>query len=404
MIDQDPNKKIKPSLVLKSDLHLHLYGSITADSLWELGKDRHRQLTDRMNWYVSEYEKAFHIRPDYQSWWNSENNFNEFCKTMQILEPMTFEQFQAKFNLIIALNPPSHSNLALAKSVFQMNAEVDGIREYRTFIPHFLNAQERELYIESLLRLAETYDSEESRILLAFSIDRNLETSLKMYEWLLYFLKKNKWAEPFVTGIDFCASEYGHSPESKRQFFETFFRDKTDKIHSFDLMYHVGEMWSQMSIWTSIRWIENAVSMGVSRIGHGLSAGIQTGALLGTIMIEDLRDFKEHCAWLKRNEHELNQYGYGKNMVDEYITNAVIQFDRVTWTMTESLCLNVYAFQNAILKMLRKLNPVFEVCLTSNLRLGGLKHVQDHAIHRFLGAGLQTIFATDDPGIFDITL
>jgi adenosine deaminase len=45
-----------------------------------------------------------------------------------------------------------------------------------------------------------------------------------------------------------------------------------------------------------------------------------------------------------------------------------------------------------------------EVCPASNRRIGNIADPAAHPVHRFLATGVPTVIATDDPGLFDVTL
>lgn len=60
--------------------------------------------------------------------------------------------------------------------------------------------------------------------------------------------------------------------------------------------------------------------------------------------------------------------------------------------------------QGYAIQRVRATGAVIEVCPTSNRRIGGITEPAHHPIHRFLAAGLPLVVATDDPGIFGITL
>ena len=53
---------------------------------------------------------------------------------------------------------------------------------------------------------------------------------------------------------------------------------------------------------------------------------------------------------------------------------------------------------------IKRHNVMIECCPTSNIRIGQLKSPTHHPLPRFIAAGLDVTIATDDPGIFDITL
>ena len=60
--------------------------------------------------------------------------------------------------------------------------------------------------------------------------------------------------------------------------------------------------------------------------------------------------------------------------------------------------------QQFAMERVRSTGAVIEVCPTSNRRIGGILDAAHHPVHRFLEAGLRVVVASDDPGIFGVSL
>ncbi|MCX6123800.1 MAG: hypothetical protein NTV34_03510 [Proteobacteria bacterium] len=266
--------------ILRTETHLHLYGCLDAAGLYDIGKDRYLNFSDRMDWFATEYEKVNGIRPDYRKWWASSQGFDDFRETFEFTAPGTFDKFQSKFNLLIALNPPHFDDLQLAKRVLTKDQELACLREYRTFVPHYLDERSREKYLLNLLQVTKDFSQSRSgfRPLLALSLMRTNSECHAIYDWLTSFTNKHPWTVDFITGIDFCGSEVGHPPEDKISFLAQLNKDNESRTRPWGVLYHVGEMWDHMSLASSARWVLQAALQGITRLGHAMALGVEPSA------------------------------------------------------------------------------------------------------------------------------
>ena len=60
--------------------------------------------------------------------------------------------------------------------------------------------------------------------------------------------------------------------------------------------------------------------------------------------------------------------------------------------------------QRYAISCVKKSGAVIEVCPTSNRRIGGITRPEHHPVKEFLAGDAPFVIATDDPGIFGITL
>ncbi len=60
--------------------------------------------------------------------------------------------------------------------------------------------------------------------------------------------------------------------------------------------------------------------------------------------------------------------------------------------------------QKFAIKCVRELGAVIEVCPTSNRRIGGITEPEHHPVKRFIADNAPFVIASDDPGIFGMTL
>ena len=394
----------KPT-ILKTEAHLHLYGCLTAEDLWFIGRDRFSKYEDRLSWYAIEYENAWGRRPDVASYWRDDNGPEIMAKDFLFDAPGNFPQFQAKFNLLIALCPANPEDLTLAEHVFRRDTAEGGTKEYRTFLPAYLDKDSRTLYLRNLLNLARNHTTKNYRPLIALSCVRTSKELMDLYPFIQNFLKDHPELSSLVTGIDFCGSEVGFPPSDQRDFLAKVIHDRNKGEHQLDVLYHVGEMWSHISLASAARWVAESVLYGVKRVGHGMALGLDPEALRGKSIEEPLAEAAAHRDWMTRYQSNLAAFGLsGEDLrwFHKKITTSTGNI--VTWDYNDNLIVRTRRFQDALLGMVKEQDPIIEVCPTSNLRIGEVPVIQHHPLQRFLNAGLKVIISTDDPGIFGISL
>ena len=170
--------------ILQSENHLHLYGCLTADCLFEQSFDRAKKYEARFQWFISEFEKALGQKIKPETWWNSSNGHDIFRKDFICSDACTFDIFQAKFNLLIALFPPTPDDMTLAKAVFSSHAASGGYKEYRTFLPLYLPNHERITYLERLIDCAHFFETNNYHPRLAISFSRQDTEAWDSYRFL----------------------------------------------------------------------------------------------------------------------------------------------------------------------------------------------------------------------------
>jgi hypothetical protein len=392
-------------MILQHECHLHLYGCLDPQDFWQVAASRAKSQATRFQWFLSEYERTTGVRVDADRWWSSDDGFARFKQTYVCDKPVSFEIFQAKFNLLIALFPPSPDDLWLAESVFKKHSLSGGFKEYRTFLPLYLPTMERTAYLRNLLLMAKSFTTKTYHPRIAVSLMRADEEANSGYKFLRHFLDSNPDVAHLVTGIDFCASEKGHPPKSKQGFFKQVHADNKHHQH-LAILYHVGEMWQNISLASAARWCVEAATLGAHRLGHALALGMDINAFKGSRIHESLDECRDHLNWIRLTLNELQAYGFGPadyQWLQNYAERHAEQ-DYVIWTYDEDLIEHTTRFQDAAMQIIAHRNCVIESCPTSNMRIGQLKSSSQHPLRRFLDHGLEVVVSTDDPGIFDISL
>ncbi len=303
----------RPNPILKSEAHLHLYGCLDAEGLWTIGSDpaRLNALEPRMEWFAAEYTKTFGIVPNWREWWKTSKGFDDFKQTFEFTKAGSFPEFQAKFNLLIALNPPRPGDYELVKRVLETHSKAGGIKEYRTFLPIYLPEPDREAYLLGLLEEVRNHtDKNRFQPLVALSFMRTPEVADESYGWLQQFCEKNPWVSSYITGVDFCASEVGHAPKWKQNFIARLYQDNFKREKPWHVLYHVGEMWDPISLASAARWVVEACALGARRLGHAMALGVDPNILLNQSTKEPRAEFLDHILWLTQHESLLEGFGY----------------------------------------------------------------------------------------------
>ncbi len=391
--------------ILKHECHLHLYGCLDAKSCWPVVEARANAHPSRFQWFLAEYERMTGIQLDPKRRWFHPDGFSSFQEIFVCDRSVPFDLFQAKFNLLIALFPPDAKDLWLADVVFKAHATTGGYKEYRTFLPLYLPSPERANYLRGLLDLARLYESSHYHPRIAISLLRSDREMWEGYHFLRKFMRDNPDVSSMITGIDFCGNERGHPPSAKFEFFRQVLLDNQTQ-QRLDILYHVGEMWQDVSIASAARWCVEAAVLGARRLGHATALGMGLSSLVGGRIHEVESQTAEHLAWIRNNLGALQNFGFGpsdyawiKDRADANLENGY-----VAWVYDHDLIEHTTRFQTAAMGMIKTTNPVIECCPTSNIRIGQLKDANQHPLLTFLNQGLEVVVATDDPGVFDITL
>lgn len=392
--------------ILSSESHLHLYGCLPSKSLWSVAEERSHRYAERFQWFLAEYERATGKRINPNQWWKADDGFENFKAEYVCGHAVSFEVFQAKFNLLIALFPPNPEDMWLANEVFEHHSKEGGYKEYRTFLPLYLPESARETYLRRIAETAAARESATYHPRIAISLMRKDTEAWDGYHFLAKFLEKNPDVAPWITGVDFCASEQGHPPMAKKNLFHQIHHDNQNRQRPIEILYHVGEMWQDISIASAARWCVEAAELKAHRLGHALALGMDVGVLHGRKIRETVAETERHLAWLRLHRATLHGFGFTPTdyqwLRDQAETRA--QDDHVEWIYDDDLILHTTKFQNAALAMVRQLGPTVESCPTSNMRIGSLKSPAQHPLRRFLDHGLNVVMSTDDPGVFDISL
>ena len=391
-------------ILIRRDLHVHLYGCLTAEDLWTIGKDCYKKQESMLRWFASEYKNAWGKTPKYLEYWESDNGLEKLTKDYLFTKANNFSRFQANFNLIIALCPivPDQFNIQerIIRQVSKFGLEYF---EARTVIPFRLTDREVEQYLHGICSTVRDLNCDlEMNTRLVFSLFRDNKLAMKNYKQLRAFIKAYPNLGSMISGIDFAFSEEGFPPKTKKGLFHQFHLDN-QKEQALDLLYHVGESFEDKGLISAIRWIWEVNELGATRLGHAIALGVNPENYLGKIVHESCEERLDTIKWLNSNCDILRENGYKVRFdtlrkEEEFLISSNPPYIEIKYD--EDYIANAKALQNAVAEILKSKEIVIETCPTSNLRIGQISKSQHHPIKLFHKMGLNYAVCTDDPGIF----
>ena len=377
--------------------HVHLYGCLTAEDVWLLGRDLWQQQRQRLDWYADSYRHCFGVDPQYELFWCSDRGYDLLRSAYEVDTALSFAQFQAKFNLVIALFPHNSNACQRVWRCVLTKHMHSNIRyaEYRTMYP-VQNAAEHFRAINHLLEQQTIESGRYFQPRFAIGLARQPELAIAQYRALVQF--KNELTH--LTAIDLCGDEEDYPPNCYERLFALIRADNAQHKKKLALLIHVGESFSRTHIASSIRWILQAHTIGAQRLGHATALGIELETLRGRQVYESVRERMAHLRWLAGDP--LSDYGYtcDRRLLRaerERLRNTV---DDVVLAYDDAGVSDTMALQTAALRYAREHRIVIETCPTSNRYLANIE-VDDHLpLVKFAQHDLDLAISSDDPGMF----
>ena len=337
--------------LIRHDLHVHLYGCLTPEDIWDLGRDLWRDRGGRLEAFAQRYQAAFGVDPNYESYWMDDSGAANLARDFLCTTPSSFEQFESKFALPIALFPVSHArdDLRVLRRVMERHRDQGLVHvEYRFVYPPvtpLTAGYSLKEHLDGLCRGMAEFEAESAGVFeprLALSLSRDPGLGMEQY------LSIKSWQEAspvalkrHLTGIDFSGYEETSDARGIRDVCSRLHSDNSDAPRdALALLIHAGETTESSSVAGGIRRVEIAARMGAHRIGHAVA--------LGADCDEETRALQSRVR---------------------------------SWIADES-------------------KAVIECCISSNMILAGVSDLLAHPVRGFVADGLRVCLATDDPGIF----
>jgi hypothetical protein len=170
----------------------------------------------------------------------------------------------------------------------------------------------------------------------------------------------------------------------------------------------VGESFTDKSLESAVRWVQEAAEAGAHRLGHAIALGVDPDAYGAHVREESVGERRDQIAYDLTHHEALGRAGVHVDRSalarEEEILRARPEGEKLRIVYDHARLHEVRARQRVAMAAVREAGAVIEVCPTSNLRIGGLTNPSHHPVPRFLAEGLRVVVASDDPGIFGTRL
>ncbi len=89
-----------------ADLHVHVHGCLRVEDIYLQGLKKQAN-SEQMHWYSLEFFKAYKRHPNVSDYWSGDARSAHAALRLDYCpkDRLTFDQFQASFNLLIASFP-----------------------------------------------------------------------------------------------------------------------------------------------------------------------------------------------------------------------------------------------------------------------------------------------------------
>ncbi len=405
-----------------ADLHTHLYGCIHPADFLEFLKDREVDWTR----YESNYHRVYGVSPRITNILERcrrgvAGGKDEFDRLFVFGDDHAgnFDRFQAKYDM---LNHGSDwAGFSRGKVAFpalvnqvctfihkiiarQRRQNIGYIEQRMNLRPEFTRAQSSE-FILAMLRSYGEYEVSDIQARLAISLPRD-------NPWPNWELVREAALGPLghlLTGIDFCYLEEGYPPKDQRELFnevKDFNRRYPERALA--ILYHVGESFNDKSLESAVRWVHEAAELGAHRLGHAIALGVDPEQYGGHTRSESVAERMDQLRYDLRHRKGLAEFGVPVDLTtatDELESISALPINhRITMEYDDAKLDELRQRQELAIRCVRDLGAVIEVCPTSNRRIGGIACPEHHPVKRFIADDAPFVIASDDPGIFGITL
>ena len=368
-----------------SDLHIHLYGCIRPLALL-----RHLAAAEDIkywDWYESEFEAVYGFVPParqlverYRA--GDHSVVGEFAalRVVSDADAGNFARFQAKGNLTWIATDYTPDRLESEVLAFAKDIRDDLIAQG---IAHV----EQRTFPTGPRALFETFARDTDRVVQRAVATLPREKPLPVWEHVKETLVSD--VGHVMTAIDFSGVEEGFSPKQLAYLFadvHPFNEARPDRAVA--ILDHVGESFTDKSIESAIRWVQEAAELGVNRIGHAIALGIDPASFRPHTRTESVSERRDQIAYDLAHADELGRAGVrvDTDVLEREETDLAEREadDAVDVVYDSERLRDLRARQDFAMNRVRATGAVIEVCPTSNRRIGG---ITDPA-HHFLAAGI----------------
>lgn len=389
-----------------AELHSHLYGCLSSELLFEIGKNNP---SPRWNIYTDLYEKLYHKKVDTKNFFKDYNNPQKLESIYYFRENAPFLEFQSKFNLIIALARFDEMEIQYVARSVLIEHFLSGI-EYSEFRIMYSPFATEEDYRRKTIAACEGLHSAE----LDYSVIGRLIVSLhrengfeQQYQWLKKLMDESDLVSKYLVGIDFCNVEEGYPPKLKKNFFKKILRDNEENpSKSLSILYHVAESFTDKSHISACRWILESSMYGAHRLGHCIALGEKMDKYINIQKMEKLSEFIDTNDFIMNHYDEIRTFG-NISPFEHFNRNKELgnsDKSSITIIYNEEFLSNLFTFRKYVVHKLIQKKTIIESCPTSNLRIGMIGELKNLPINHFTNYGLDLTIGADDPGILNTSL
>ncbi len=389
------------------ELHNHLYGSLSVEMVYEMGKNNPNP---RWNIFLELHEKLFGEKLFPETFFEIFDSPKKLESLYYFTKSGSFEEFQSKFNLIIALSKFDPDEIQEVSYQVACKHFSEGIlhSEYRLMYSPF--ASKEDYYSKTLAackglqRAEKNHKGYNARLIISLHRDQNFKQA---YLWLKSLMQENEIVKNYLVGIDFCYIEEGFPPKDKSIFFKQVLEDnqKTPE-YALAILYHVAESFNDKTPDSAVRWVIESSEYGAHRLGHCIALGVEPSIYLGQVRKESVEERRDHLSFLISRYEEISCFGKIPKLkkLQEELAQLKNKSGWIEIIYQTPEVETLYAIQEYGIKRLKEKGTIVESCPTSNLLIGRLSRLEYLPVKRFFNSGLKLTISTDDPGILNTNL
>ncbi|TGK37739.1 adenosine deaminase [Leptospira andrefontaineae] len=386
-----------------ADLHNHLYGSLKPELLRQMGLNNP---SPRWEIFTKPFQELYGKSINTETFFEDHKSLEDFKKIYLFNHQGPFPEFQAKFNLIIALSKFDPQEIKFVSKHITKDQYEEGVvfGEYRIM---YSPLDTYEGIYSKTLAACEGFEEAESELSgkaksrLVVSLHRDGEV-FKEYEMLKEMMEKDPLIKKYLVGLDFCYIEEGFPPKGKREFLKEVQKDNiAETSTALTVLYHVGESFLDKTLLSASRWVVESAEWGAHRLGHAIAVGLDPNAYLGKKILELVSEREDTLRFELDHWEEISKYGElpPKKRLESEL-DSIRHKEKVEISVTENLVSETKAFQEYCMDRIKNTNAVIESCPSSNEYIGMVRDKAHHPLVRFARNDLKFTISTDDPGIF----
>ncbi|TGL63341.1 adenosine deaminase [Leptospira sarikeiensis] len=386
-----------------ADLHNHLYGSLKPELLWKMGLENP---SPRWEIFTKPFQELYGKSIDTKTFFEDYKSLEKFKSIYLFNHQGPFPEFQAKFNLIIALSKFNPDEIKFVSKRITQDQYEEGVTfgEYRIMyspLDTYDGIYSKTLASCEGFEEAESELSGRARSRLVVSLHRDGDV-FKEYEMLKEMMEKNSLIRKYLVGLDFCYIEEGFPPKDKKEFLKEIQKDnKAETSTALTVLYHVGESFQDKTLLSATRWILESAEWGAHRLGHAIAMGLDPNAYLGKTVIEPVSERYDTLKFELDHWEDISNYGEfpSKKRLESEL-DSIRHKEKVEISVTESMVSETKVFQEYCMDRIRNTDAIIESCPSSNEYIGMVRDKAHHPLIRFARHNLKFTISTDDPGIF----